>query len=669
MNGIHKQTTASLATTQSSNQNQTNPTSSSTDLWSSILDSVKGTRGTAGNSSSTKQCIVLGSPRSGKSTLVKRISSITGELSPTHDQDGETLDLGMSYSVLDVKDESPASTAGTASGEEDTLARLSIYQLPSAQPPFPALLPLALKKETLSESVVVIVLDWEKPWDWIRELKEWIRMLKEMLLNIDEDGKTLHEAKEQVENYLRNYREPVSTSQGGATAPTTITTSSILDNESALPDGTLLENLGVPIVVVCTKADHINTLERSKEFTEEQFDYIQQTLRTICLRYGAALCFTNQTLPQSFQKLRQYILHRLFSNSTVSSSVDSNSSNVQATTTARTNSRTTRGSFPFNYRANVLDRDQIFVPTGWDSWGKIKILREKFDCHEIGDSWETSLSAAGGEEEGEVVGLEKDYGMIIVDFDAQDQPNKQSTSSATNSITAPQPEQSFLQLHYQSLQADLEKDPRLAFRHQPSQSSSSSSASTTGTNRNGVVGPMSGLISDLPNVQGALDRASSAGSATGTTRSGGERDRDRVGGSTSSSRAALGTGMSRQVRIFSPFSLGVGRKRLKILPSSRETQNSASSHLPSSRSAGSSSIPPLPQSSSATPSSTTTTSGTAAGGNQVLADFFQSLLTARSGGSGTTPGVSGNATPSTISGALRRPSAPTEQAETGGTTK
>lgn len=110
-------------------------------------------RGTAGNSSSTKQCIVLGeyhslstislerdrnsfnsstsehslcvvgSPRSGKSTLVKRISSITGELSPTHDQDGETLDLGMSYSVLDVKDESPASTAGTASGEEGKLKK------------------------------------------------------------------------------------------------------------------------------------------------------------------------------------------------------------------------------------------------------------------------------------------------------------------------------------------------------------------------------------------------------------------------------------------------------------------------------------------------------------------------------------------------------------------
>ncbi|GAA5966769.1 hypothetical protein JCM3765_000943 [Sporobolomyces pararoseus] len=649
MNGISKQTATPVAASTSGDQNQTNPTSSSTDLWSTILNSVKGTRGADGNSSFTKQCIILGSPRSGKSTLVERISSTTGDLSPNHERAGESLDLGMSYSVLDVKDDSTPSTAGAAA-EEDTLARLSVYQLPSAQPPFPALLPLALKRDTLLESVVVIVLDWEKPWDWIRELKEWIRMLKELVRNVDEDEATLDKSRARVENYLRNYREPASTVQGSTAATTTTattTSSTLLDNESPLPDGTLVENLGVPIVVVCTKADHINTLERSKEFTEEQFDYIQQTLRTICLRYGATLCFTNQTIPQSFQKLRQYISHRLFSNPASSSSIDHNSSNVQATTATRTHGRSTMGTFTFNHRANVIDRDQIFVPTGWDSYGKIKILREKFDCHEIGDLWETSLTArakqAEGETEEEESALEKEYGMIIVDFDAQDKPNKQSTSSAVNSTTAPQPEQSFLQLHYQSLQADLEKDPRLAFRQQPSQSSSST-ASTTGTTRNGVVGPMSGLISDLPNVQGALDRASSAGSGVGTTRLGGERDRDRVGGSTSSSRAALGTSMSRQ--------------------------NSASSHLPSSRSATSSTTPSLPQTSSiTTPSSTTTTSGTAAGGNQVLADFFQSLLTARTGGSGTSPGVSGSATPGTSSSALRRPSAPAEQAGAGETTK
>lgn len=115
------------------------------DLWSSILDSVKGSRNVL-----AKQCLVLGesatrcpantsvqrfasaasdavdsftelltdcleftgAPGSGKSTLVERLRSPTGEpgtraAAPAgKGKEGErTLDLGLSYEVLDVKDE------------------------------------------------------------------------------------------------------------------------------------------------------------------------------------------------------------------------------------------------------------------------------------------------------------------------------------------------------------------------------------------------------------------------------------------------------------------------------------------------------------------------------------------------------------------------------------
>ena len=43
-------------------------------------------------------------------------------------------------------------------------------------------------------------------------------------------------------------------------------------------------NWGVGIVIVCTKADTINRLEVEKNFKEEQFDYVQQVLRVICLK-------------------------------------------------------------------------------------------------------------------------------------------------------------------------------------------------------------------------------------------------------------------------------------------------------------------------------------------------------------------------------------------------
>lgn len=102
-----------------------------------------------------------------------------------------------------------------------------------------------------------------------------------------------------MEAYVRSYQEPTSS---GA-APSTSAAAHL--DDSPLPPGTLLDNLGIGLVIVCTKvrhnllgcpptrlltlvcvtqADQMNMLERDREFTEEQFDYIQQLLRTVALR-------------------------------------------------------------------------------------------------------------------------------------------------------------------------------------------------------------------------------------------------------------------------------------------------------------------------------------------------------------------------------------------------
>lgn len=44
-------------------------------------------------------------------------------------------------------------------------------------------------------------------------------------------------------------------------------------------------------------------------------------------------------------------------------------------------------------RAQVLERDTILVPAGWDSWSKIKILRESFDCEGISDGWDNDMAS------------------------------------------------------------------------------------------------------------------------------------------------------------------------------------------------------------------------------------------------------------------------------------
>ena len=59
-----------------------------------------------------------------------------------------------------------------------------------------------------------------------------------------------------------------------------------------------------------------------------------------------------------------------------------------------------RNLFPFNHKPNTLDRDRIVVPAGWDSWGKITVMRDGFDAKMWGEAWEKDLEVDGGGEGG-----------------------------------------------------------------------------------------------------------------------------------------------------------------------------------------------------------------------------------------------------------------------------
>lgn len=53
------------------------------------------------------------------------------------------------------------------------------------------------------------------------------------------------------------------------------------------------------------------------------------------------------------------------------------------------------------------------VPAGWDTWGKIRVLRESFDCAKAGKGWEDDLrSDEPGEES-----LVRRYEELILDLE------------------------------------------------------------------------------------------------------------------------------------------------------------------------------------------------------------------------------------------------------------
>jgi dynein light intermediate chain 1 len=46
---------------------------------------------------------------------------------------------------------------------------------------------------------------------------------------------------------------------------------------------------------------------------------------------------------------------------------------------------------------NVIERDKILVPPNWDSWGKIRILREGFELEATGDAWSVEIQSPAEE--------------------------------------------------------------------------------------------------------------------------------------------------------------------------------------------------------------------------------------------------------------------------------
>lgn len=57
----------------------------------------------------------------------------------------------------------------------DTLARLSVYTVPSVSTSYTSLLPYFLPpRQSLPHTLVMIALDWTRPWSFMEELQAWL---------------------------------------------------------------------------------------------------------------------------------------------------------------------------------------------------------------------------------------------------------------------------------------------------------------------------------------------------------------------------------------------------------------------------------------------------------------------------------------------------------------
>src|ERR1700712_3507481 len=69
----------------------------------------------------------------------------------------------------------------------DILARLSIYTLSKPSPHFIPLLRPLFTPESIPNMLLVILLDWSEPWNWMRQLQEWIRLLHTLITSLPKE--------------------------------------------------------------------------------------------------------------------------------------------------------------------------------------------------------------------------------------------------------------------------------------------------------------------------------------------------------------------------------------------------------------------------------------------------------------------------------------------------
>jgi dynein light intermediate chain 1 len=144
----------------------------------------------------------------------------------------------------------------------------------------------------------------------------------------------------------------------------------------------------------------------------ERTDGTMEILRTVCLKCmspnfhlfsfllstfvpdGTSLFYTTPR-PKTLNVLRQYTLCTLF------------------VPPAPAPDGAARNVFPFSHKPNTLHHDRIVFPAGWDSRGKIAVLRDGFDEKHgamLGCTTPSLLSTLGSK-----AGAQKQYALLVQD--------------------------------------------------------------------------------------------------------------------------------------------------------------------------------------------------------------------------------------------------------------
>ena len=335
-----------------------------------------------------KTLIVLGDEVCGKTSLIARLKGVDFDTLPN------CLALDYTYMDMVVEDDD----------EYVSLGRLDVWQL-SGNPHFGPLLTTPLSSVALDDVAFLICLPLDKPWTLSAALKRWLGLVARFVERTEETEGSPEAAaarRTRMEEAWRSYAAPGEDEAAEKDGEPVL---------MPLAEGALEENYGVPIVVAVCKADAAGELQSQYAYKDAHFDYIQQVLRSEALNVGAGLIYTSAIQGGNTAELLQY-LQGLYYNR------------------------------PVVLDPQVVEKEAVFVPAGWDSLSKIAVLGESSRV-----LTKNKTGADGGEPEYEEV-IKEPFSALGVGSGAD------PLGGGANDVVEAEDDQEFLQRFREFIDAD-----------------------------------------------------------------------------------------------------------------------------------------------------------------------------------------------------------------------
>ncbi|KAA0710277.1 Cytoplasmic dynein 1 light intermediate chain 2 [Triplophysa tibetana] len=193
----------------------------------------------------------------------------------------------------------------------------------------------AVSTENLADSLVLFVVDLSRPWLALDSLQKWGSVVRDYLDKLRVPPETMRELEHRLVKQFQEYVEPGSDLDG---VPQRRNPES--EEESVLlplGDNTLTNNMGLTIVVVCNK--------------------VRQLHQLTCVVSLKFVFNSNVGFNKYFYSSGQKYMRWLY-------------------------------GFPFDIPAQVVEKDSVFIPSGWDNEKKIGILHENFQTLKADDNFE-----------------------------------------------------------------------------------------------------------------------------------------------------------------------------------------------------------------------------------------------------------------------------------------